>query len=87
MYELPLVRPVTVAVVASAATVTGVPTGASDESYAVTVYPVIGEPPLSLDALQVTVACAVPGLAATWVGGAGAGPATGVTGSEVTSSP
>lgn len=69
-----MLRPVTVADVVVPFAVVAV-TLPGDE---VTVYDVIGEPPLSVGAVQLTVACAFPATAETAVGGAGA-VAAGVT--------
>src|SRR5690242_16617248 len=58
VYAVPLVRPVIVALVAGAATLTDKPPGA-----AVTVYPVIALPPLDAGAVHDTVAWALPAVA------------------------
>ena len=75
VYAVPLVSPVTVALVAGAATIAEPPAG--DE---VTEYEVIGLPPSEAGAVQETVAWALPAVAATAVAAPGtvAG-ATGVT--------
>ena len=61
-----MVRPVTVAVVAAPTEVPVRPPGVE-----VTVYPVIAEPPLSVGAVHVTVACVFPDVAPTAVGATG----------------
>jgi hypothetical protein len=72
---LPLVRPVSVADVAAAATVALAPAGLE-----VTVYEVIGLPPFEAGAVQETAAEALPAVAVTAVGAPGAvAGATGVT--------
>src|SRR5258708_27611169 len=63
VYLVPLVRPLTVALVAVPLALAVIPPG--DE---VTVYPVIGDPPLDAGATQVTVAWALPAVAQTPVG-------------------
>src|SRR5919204_3152647 len=50
--------------------------------YGVTVYPVIGLPPSSLGAVQLTRAALDPGVAVTPVGASGAARARGVTGPD-----
>ena len=65
VYAVPLVNPATVPVVAPVV-LTVAPPGD-----AVTVYPVIGEPPLLAGAVQRTVAEAFPGVADTAVGAPG----------------
>src|SRR5919201_4447625 len=50
--------------------------------YGVTVYPVIGLPPSSLGAVQLTSAELDPGVAKTPVGATGAARASGVTGAD-----
>ena len=67
VYVVPLVRPVTVADVAPDPTLAVIPPG--DE---VTVYPVIGDPPLDAGGVQVTVAEASPAVAEAAVGLPGA---------------
>jgi hypothetical protein len=62
VYEVPLVSPVTVADVAVAAALAVVSLDA------VTVYPVIADPPFEAGAFQVTVACPLPAVAVTPVG-------------------
>ena len=56
-------RPVTVAVVAAPAEV-----AVKEPGVDVTVYPVIAEPPLSVGAVHVIVACVLPPVAPTPVG-------------------
>lgn len=79
LYVLPLVRPLTVPAVAAAAAV-AVITDPPVEVTAVTVYPVIGEPPLLAGGVHVTLADALPALASPIVGAAAAD--AGVTGSD-----
>jgi hypothetical protein len=62
VYEVPLASPVTVAEVAVAAALTAAPLDA------VTVYPVIADPPSHCGAVQDTVACAFLAAAVTPVG-------------------
>ena len=66
VYETPLLSPLTVQV--SVPPVTQLLAPGLD----VTVYEVIGEPPLKLDAVKTTVACAVPAVATGLVGELGA---------------
>src|ERR1019366_7560314 len=65
LYAVPLVRPVTVALVAPVVVAVRPP------GEAVTVYLVTAEPPLLLGAVQDTAAAALPGVAATRVGAPG----------------
>ena len=74
VYAVPLVSPVTVAVNAPAVVAVKLP------GVDVTVYPMIGEPPLDDGATQLTVACPLPPTAATLVGAPGG--AAGVTAAE-----
>jgi hypothetical protein len=75
---VPFVKPATTALNAlPEAVVTAMPPG-----LAVTVYEVIGEPPLDAGAAQVTVACPLPGVALTPVGAPGTVATVGVTAAE-----
>jgi hypothetical protein len=65
VYAVPLARPVTVAVVAPVVVALFPP------GLAVTVYPVIGDPPSLAGAAQDTTAWASPGVAVTPVGAVG----------------
>ena len=65
VYAVPLVKPDTV--IGDVA-----PEAVIDPGFEVTVYPVIGEPPLDEGAVNETVACVSPGTAVTPVGAPGA---------------
>lgn len=65
VYAVPLVNPTTVAAVAPAVVAVILP------GEAVTVYPVIEDPPLLIGAVQLMDACALPPTPATPVGGVG----------------
>ena len=73
-----MVRPLTVALVSGGLPDTWVVVWATPARYGVTVYRVMGLPPLA-GAVQLTVAEALPAVAVTPVGAAGAVGATGVT--------
>jgi hypothetical protein len=66
VYSVPFVNPVTVAVVAFAPADAVTPSGMD-----VTVYPVIGTPPLNIGTLQFTIAVVFPFFAVTFDGGSG----------------
>ena len=69
VYDVPFVRPVTAAVVGAGFPVTS--TGAAPPE-GVTTYLVTVAPPSLVGAVHVTVACALPGVAVTFVGASGA---------------
>jgi hypothetical protein len=77
VYDVPFVSPVTAVVVAGGLPVTVVTGWAVVPMYGVTVYDVIGLPPLEAGAVHDTVACPAPAVAVTPVGAPGA--AAGVT--------
>lgn len=70
VYAVPLVNPVTVSGLDA-------PVAVAPPGLAVTVYPVIGEPPVEEGAVNDTTTCALPGVPATAVGDPGT--AAGVT--------
>jgi len=85
VYWVPLVRPVTVVLVAGGDPVTVFAVCAMPPAYGVTVYDVIALPPLA-GAVHDTVAWALPAVATTLPGAAGAVGATGVTAAEAAES-
>jgi hypothetical protein len=82
VYVVPLLSPLTVVVVAGGLPVTVVGVCAFEPMYGVTVYLVIVLPPVSVGAVQLTLAEPLPAFADTPVGAAGALGALGVTALE-----